>query len=865
MALTQMMQQYFSIKEKFSDCIIFYRLGDFYEMFFDDAVKASKLLDLTLTGRDCGLEKRAPMCGVPFHASESYIAKLVSLGEKVAICEQLEDPSTSQGMVARGVVRVVTAGTMTNDAYLDDKSNNFIACVYKCDDNTAVAWADITTGDLSATEFHGATSIKQALSQLIKLNVKEVVCNDEMLFISKNEPEIEKEILPHFSSYPSWAFNYPASERILLEQLNIKTLSSYSIADKKYAISAVGALLEYLKDTQMHSLKNIDNIKYLETESFMQLDDTAIKNLELIKTISTGKKYGSLLWLLDKTSTSMGARLLCNGILTPYLNIEDINFRLDGVEELFNATVVRVQLIDMLKGINDIERLSGKISNNNILPKDCLALSHSISIIPNIKFALTGFNSKVISDIIGNLYDLSDVAELIDKAICDNPPAQLKDGGYIKAGYSKQLDELRDIKERASKLVSELEAREKDNSGIKTLKVGFNRVFGYYIEVSKSFKDKVPLKYQRRQTLANAERYITDELKELENKILGSEEEALKLEARFFEFIKNVLYENINKFKVISSALAQLDLITAFAEVAKKNRYVRPQMVDSGKPLIIKDGRHPVIESISKEKFIPNDTILDENENRTMIITGPNMAGKSTFMRQTAIITIMAHLGSFVPAKSAQIPLVDKVYTRVGASDNLISDQSTFMVEMIEVASILRNATKNSLLILDEVGRGTSTYDGLSIAWAVIEHLTQKVGAKTMFATHYHELTELEHIIDGIKNFKISVKEINGGIVFLRKIMRGGANRSFGIEVAALAGVPDSVTSRAKSILKSIENGERKFNLLDEQDSIENNDVQQTHSEVEKILSEVNIDSMSPMQAFLLLSDLVEKVKLWEK
>ena len=490
------------------------------------------------------------------------------------------------------------------------------------------------------------------------------------------------------------------------------------------------------------------------------------------------------------------------------------------------------------------------------MPKDCLALSKSISAVPNIKFRLSGFNSEIISDISKNLYDLSPVAELIDNAINPEPPAQMKDGGYIKEGYSAQLDELRAVKKNGSKLIFEMESRERDTTGIRTLKINYNRVFGYYIEVSKSFKDKVPVHYQRRQTLANAERYTTDELKELESKILGSEEKALKLEVQLYNFVKSVLTENINKLKTISSAIALLDVLVCFAEIAKTNKYVRPQIVESDKPLIIREGRHPVVEVISKERFISNDTVLDEDENRTMILTGPNMAGKSTYMRQTAIITLMAHLGCFVPAKSAQIPLVDRVFTRVGASDNLISDQSTFMVEMIEVASILQNATKNSLLILDEVGRGTSTYDGLSIAWAVIEHLTQKIRAKTMFATHYHELTELESKLDGVKNYKISVKEINGGVVFLRKIMRGGANRSFGIEVASLAGVPQTVTDRAKSILKSIESGDRKFERAA---PVEENEV--PRSEVETILSEVDLNTLSPMQAFMLLGDLVEKVR----
>ena len=859
MALSQMMSHYLSVKDKYKDCIVFYRLGDFYEMFFDDAKKASRLLDLTLTGRDCGLEERAPMCGVPFHAADSYIAKLVSLGEKVAVCEQLEDASSAKGMVARGVIRVITAGTITDEAHLDEKQNNYICCAYKNADNLALSWADITTGDMLATEFSGEDCVKRAVCEMAKIGVKEIICNDEMLFACKAEAEFEKGVLPHLSNYPSWAFNYASAERTLLEQLNVKTLSACTVSGKEHAVCASGALLQYLKETQMHAIKNIDGIKYVSNDSFLQLDGTAIKNLELLRTLGTGKKYGSLLWLMDKTGTAMGARLLANSIVAPFANKEDIEYRLDGVEELYNSTVIRLALSDMLKEIKDIERLTGKISNNNILPRDCIALSNSIAVIPNLKFRLSGFGSRILNDISEKLFDLSAVSELIDRAINPDPPAQMRDGGYIKEGYSNQLDELRKIRKNGKNLIDELEARERDTTNIRTLKIGFNRVFGYYIEVSKSFKDKVPLHYQRRQTLANAERYTTEELKELENKILGSEDTALKLEAQLYEFVKNVLSENINNLKRIASAVALLDVLVSFAEIAKTNKYVRPRIADSDSPLIIKEGRHPVVEVISKERFISNDTLLDENENRTMIITGPNMAGKSTYMRQTAIITIMAHLGSFVPAKSAQIPLVDRVFTRVGASDNLISDQSTFMVEMTEVASILRNATSNSLLILDEVGRGTSTYDGLSIAWAVIEHLTEKIGAKTMFATHYHELTELETKLEGVKNYKISVREINGGIVFLRKIMRGGANRSFGIEVASLAGVPSAVTDRAKKILKSIESGDREFKRTT--DSAEE-EIEKPVSEIEKILSEVDMNTVSPMQAFLLLGDLVEKVKL---
>ena len=686
------------------------------------------------------------------------------------------------------------------------------------------------------------------------LDVKEIISNDDMLFAVKDLPEIVRGVIPRFSSYPAWAFGYAAAERTLLEQFNVKTLSAYSISGKKRAISATGALIEYLKDTQKHALKNVTGVKYVMGEKYMQLDPTALRNLEIVKTLNEGGKYGSLLWILDKTKTPMGARFLNNSILYPFCEKKEIDYRLDGVQELYDASVARLGLIDLLKEIKDIERISGKIANGTVMPKDCLALASSLSVVPNIKFSLTGFNSEIIKNISDGLIDLSAVANLLDSAIDDTPPTNSKEYKYIKKGYNARLDELRNIVENGSGLIGQMELRERENTGIKNLRINYNRVFGYYIEVTKSMIDKVPLNYQRRQTLANAERFTTDELKELESKILTCGELVSKLEIELYEQIKSVLLEYIEKIKGISSAIALLDLLVSFAEVAKVNKYVRPQIVESSKPLIIKDGRHPVVEVISKDKFIPNDTLLDGGENRTMIITGPNMAGKSTYMRQTAIITIMAHLGSFVPAKSAQIPLTDRVFTRVGASDNLISDQSTFMVEMIEVASIIQNATKNSLLILDEVGRGTSTYDGLSIAWAVIEYLTENIGAHTMFATHYHELTELENLIEGIKNYKIAVKEINGSVVFLRKIMRGGANRSFGIEVASLAGVPAKVTDRAKQILKVVESGER-TRVEEVEDAVSE------PSEIEKILKDVDMNNLSPMQAFMLVGDLVEKVR----
>ncbi len=857
MALSPMMQHYFSVKEKYKDCIIFYRLGDFYEMFFDDAKTASQVLDLTLTGRDCGLEERAPMCGVPYHSADSYIARLVSAGYKVAICEQLEDPATAKGMVARDVVRVVTAGTITDENYLDARVNNFIACACKEGDVCAAAWADITTGELCCTQYAGEGGVSAVIALFVKLSVSEIICNDEMLFACKDVPEVSRGILPHFSSYLSWTFGYKAAEKNLLDQLKASTLSAFEVGSKPLAVCACGALLEYLKETQKHALPNIDSVKYISDRAYMQLDNAAVRNLELVKSMSEGKKYGSLLWLLDKTKTAMGARLLSGMIVSPLCSANEINYRLDGVQELFDSTVVRVGVSDMLRQVKDIERLAGKIAGGSIMPVDCLALVQSLLTVPNLNFQLTGFGSAILKDISRGLRDMTELAQYILSVIAENPPATMKDGGYIKKGFSPELDELRQVKVSGKDILADMEARERDRTGIRTLKIGFNRVFGYYIEVSKSFKDKVPSEYQRRQTLTNAERFITDELKELEDKILNSEESSLKLENAIYEHLTGVLSQNIPAFKEIAAAVAKLDVITSFAEVAKSSKFCRPEIVESGSPMVIREGRHPVVEKISKDKFVPNDTLLDEGENRTMIITGPNMAGKSTYMRQTAIIALMAHIGSFVPAKSARIPIIDRIFTRVGASDNLISDQSTFMVEMIEVATILRNATKDSLIILDEVGRGTSTYDGLSIAWAVVEEITKNIGAKTLFATHYHELTQLENKLYGVKNYKIAVREINGGIVFLRKIMRGGANRSFGIEVAALAGVPTSVTERAKVILKQVESGgivtADVESVQPEQPAEEN--------EVEKILKEIDMNNMSPMQAFMVLGDLVEKVK----
>ncbi len=856
--LSPMMRHYLEIKDQYKDCVVFYRLGDFYEMFFEDALEVSRLLDLTLTGRDCGLEERAPMCGIPYHAADNYIAKLVALGKKVAICEQLSDPAASKGMVERDVIRVVSSGTLIEDALLDEKKNNYIVCAYKEGANCALAWTDITTGEFCAAAFGGEKGLGDLLEYMVKLSPAEVIVNEEFLLESKDSAAVRGGSLPAFSCYVPWAFGRNRAEKNLCEQLGTKTLEPFGIAEKPEAVSAAGALIEYLRETQKHALKNIDSLRFVNDEKTMMLDSAAIRNLELVKTLADGKRKGSLLWLLDDTKTAMGARLMHSLILNPLQSREDILYRLAGVEELFNATVIRIGIADTLKEIRDIERIAGKISNNNLTPRDCEGLGVSLAVIPNLKFQLSGFTSDVLREVGAGLGDFTALADLLKRAFIPNPPVNVKEGGYIAEGYSKELDELRDMHRNGAQRIADLEAREREETGIKNLKIKYNRVFGYGIEVTNSFKDKVPYHYQRRQTLANAERYVTDELKEIEERIMSSAEKSLATEVALFEQVKGILSENIGRLKRLASSVALLDCLVSFAAVSKERTYCKPDIVGAGGALVVKDGRHPVVEALSKERFVPNDIDLDGKETRTMVITGPNMAGKSTYMRQIALIVLMAHIGCFVPARTAQIPVIDRIFTRVGASDNLILDQSTFMVEMTEVASIIMNATPDSLLILDEVGRGTSTYDGLSIAWSVLEYLTERIRAKTLFATHYHELTELEGKIEGIKNYKVTVKEAAGTVIFLRKIMRGGANKSFGIEVAKLAGIPSAVTSRAKEILKKLEKNDIARTAI-ETVSAEGECLHE--SEAEKILRELDFDNLTPMQAFHILSDLAEKVK----
>ncbi|MBQ4099538.1 MAG: DNA mismatch repair protein MutS [Clostridia bacterium] len=860
MALSPMMAHYLQIKEQYPDCVVFYRLGDFYEMFFEDAERVSKILDLTLTGRDCGDKQRAPMCGVPYHAADAYIAKLVEHGEKVAICEQLELPVKGKKLVDRDVVRVISAGTLTEESLIDSNSNNYILSAFYDGEKCGFSWCDITTGQFYTRKCVKTDLIAELCDHVVRIAPAEIIANAKLANLAKDFSIVKHNVVPAFTPYGERDFEVKVAENLLKEQFKVKSLEAYGISDSAELISSSGGLIAYLRETQKHALVNVNGISIENPSDFMMLDSVALRNLELVKNMRDGKRYGTLLWLLDKTSTAMGARTLSSWISTPLTDVDKINYRLDGVDELYKNALIRGGISDHLKSIKDIERLSGKISNGNVTPKDCFNLGVSLSATPNIKMLLLGAGCKILNDVNDNIYDFSDIVKLLEQAIVNDAPTTTKDGGYIRKGFDSELDRLRTITQRADTLILDIQAREREATGIKNLKVSYNKVFGYYIEVTNSFKDLVPYHYVRKQTLTGAERYITDELKTLEEEILTSSEKAKQIELAIFNKIKQVLIDNIKSLQRTSRAIACLDVLTSFATVAKKNNYVRPEITsnDEKQTMNIVGGRHPVVEAVSSDPFIANDTYLDTEENRMMIITGPNMAGKSTYMRQNALIAIMAHIGSFVPAKSAQIPIIDRIFTRVGASDNLIFDQSTFMVEMTEVASIILNATKNSLLILDEVGRGTSTFDGLSIAWAVVEYLTNVVKAKTLFATHYHELSELEGSIEGVNNYKITVKDIGGHIAFLRKIMKGSANRSFGIEVASLAGVPSNITQRAKQILKKLEKNDVTKTMIDQESFAFEQD--ENLSEVEEILLDTDINSITPMQALSLLADLKNKV-----
>jgi len=872
MALSPMMTQYLATKEKYKDCLLFYRLGDFYEMFFEDAITASKALDLTLTGRDCGLEERAPMCGVPYHAVDGYIARLIDAGFKVAICEQLTTPEQSKGgMLERDVVRVITAGTVIEPEMLREDANNYIVSVFRDTKGTGIAYADISTGDFYVTELGVSKSGDKELEDyLIKLSPSEILCNAAMHEISKALPSVQYSILPKFSVYYDWAYSYETAYKSVTQKLGVKNLRAFSCEGKRLAVSAAGALMEYLNETQKRTLSHINRLKFVSYGSCMNLDAETFRNLELTKTMRDGKKYGSLLWLLDNTKTSMGSRFLLGAIERPLTDLNEIHDRLDAVGELADNLIVRENLSNALSKIRDIERLSAKLSFGSINPRDLFSLQESLNVLPNIKQALSECNSCLLLKLENDIVLAEDEARLLGLAIVDNPPPVTRDGGFIREGYSKELDEIKSRSQNSKGWLAEYEALEKSQTGIKNLKVGYNRVFGYYIEVPKSASDLVPMTYTRKQTVANAERYITEQLKKLESDILGADEQAVKLEQVLFAKLTDTLKLRIKDFQQTAKAIGCVDMLYSFAILAIKHNYCKPDVKDYGAKTVLIEGRHPVVESFVKnERFVSNDTFFDENQH-TLIITGPNMAGKSTYMRQVALIVLMAHIGSFVPCKRAEIALTDRIFTRVGASDNLLFDQSTFMVEMTEVAGILNNATENSLIILDEVGRGTSTFDGLSIAWAVMEYVSREIRAKTLFATHYHELTELEGSLDGIKNYHIAVKELAGGIVFLRKILPGGTNKSFGIEVAALAGLPKSVVAKAKRILKQLEeadinnprNQSAQLRLdLDApdtraQDADGNSAAKAKTAKVAQAIMQADLNSITPIEALKLLAEL---------
>ena len=863
---SEMMRHYLQTKEQYKDCILFYRLGDFYELFYDDAIKISDVLDLTLTHKSCGLEEKAPMCGVPYHAAENYIAKLVSQGYKVAICEQLSEPTKGQ-MVQRDVVRVVTPGTVTSDNMLEERKNNYIMSVFLKDEKLSAVYCDITTGEMCLCHFDGG--LEANFSDLLnRIMPAEILGNADAKIFYNNLPILKLGVYPRFEEYFDYAFSTDKAKENIINQFGDNAVNVFELKSNKQDIPAVGALLEYLQETQKRSLKNIVKITKVRNDQFMIIDMNTRRNLELVESIRERKKYGSLLWLMDKTKTSMGARKFRSIFDQPLQSSTAINDRLDSVEELSKNLIMRDRLVQALSQIKDIERISGKIAYTNAMPADLNNLRNSLAQLPALKEILVNAKSKQLSSCRENLTDFKEIVDLITKAIVDVPPTVLKDGGFIKDGFNEELDSLRHAKETAEKQCRALEEVERQETGIKNLKIAYNSVFGYYIEVSKGQTDLVPLRYVRKQTLSTGERYTTSDLKAIEDRILHSTENAIKLEQKLYKMLLEYLTNYLKAFADVSKSVADIDVLTSLAECAIKYNFCKPVINKNVKKINIVDGRHPIVEQFVKDgSFIANDTLLDNDENKMMIITGPNMAGKSTFMRQVAIITFLAHIGSFVPAKSAEISITDRIFTRVGASDDLAFGQSTFMVEMSEVANILANATEKSLVVLDEIGRGTSTFDGLSIAWAVVEYISKYLNCKTLFATHYHELSELEGVIKGVKNYKVTVKEINDTIVFLRKIVRGHANRSFGVEVAQLAGVPQKVIDRAKEISVNLEKVNQKLdmNIFSEDKEREKADKNSKLGlQLLSILRDLDINRMSPMESFEVLNDLIERAKTQE-
>ena len=801
--LSPMMAQYMETKKQYSDCILFYRLGDFYEMFFDDALTASRELEITLTGKECGLEERAPMCGVPYHAVDSYLSRLVQKGYKVAIAEQMEDPKLAKGLVKREVIRVVTPGTITSAQALDETKNNYLMGIVYLADKMGVSVADITTGDFLVTE---VSTDRALFDEINKFSPAEVICNDAFSMSGISLEDLKDRYHFTVSALDSHFFQDDSCRRVLREHFKVGSLEGLGLGDYDCGVIAAGAVLQYLYETQNSTLDHLTTIVPYATGNYMVLDSSTRRNLELLETMREKQKRGSLLWVLDKTRTAMGARLLRTWIEQPLISREEILKRQNAIEELNLNYISREELGEYLNPVYDLERLIGRISYKTANPRDLLAFRNSIAMVPHIKRLLGEFTSDALKELEQELDPLEDLEDLITRAIVEEPPITVREGGMIRDGYNEEADRLRHAKTEGKTWLAELEARERESTGIKNLKVKYNKVFGYYFEVTNSFKDLVPEYFIRKQTLTNAERYTTDELKNLEDVILGAEDKLFSLEYDLFCGVRDAIAAEVVRIQKTARAIAAVDVFVSLSVVATRSNYVKPQINEKG-TIQIKGGRHPVVEKMMRDDmFVANDTILDNSRNRISIITGPNMAGKSTYMRQTALIVLMAQIGSFVPADQANIGICDRIFTRVGASDDLASGQSTFMVEMTEVANILRNATRNSLLILDEIGRGTSTFDGLSIAWAVVEHIsnTRLLGAKTLFATHYHELTELEGLMSGVTNYCIAVKEQGDDIVFLRKIVKGGADKSYGIQVAKLAGVPDSVISRAKELVEQL-------------------------------------------------------------
>ena len=862
-----MMQNYLKTKEEYNDCILFYRLGDFYEMFFDDAITASRELELTLTGKDCGQEERAPMCGIPYHAAETYVARLISKGYKVAICEQLEDPKTAKGIVKRDVIRVVTPGTVIESNLLEEKKNNYIMAIYKNGIYFGMSVCDLSTGDFRMTQIRDTNNFAMLMDEISRYSPSEIVVN-ELMFNSTEEIIKIKE---RFETYISKSNGFSQNVNEIKERSRIVNEDDKEIEkldEYILAITAANGLIAYLVDTQKNNLEYLNKILLYNTSKYMSLDINARRNLEITEKLRDKSKKGTLLWVLDKTSTSMGGRLLRRWLNDPLVDECHINRRLESVKELKEDIILRGDIVDSLKKVYDIERLASKISYGSANGRDLISLKNSTAQLPGIKTILSKAKSQMLKDLYGELDELQDIYAIIDKAIVDEPPISVKEGGLIKLGYDEEIDRLKTATTDGKNWVLKLEAEEREKTGIKGLKVGFNKVFGYFIEVTKSNLSQVPDRYIRKQTLANCERYITEDLKRLENEILGAEEKVINLEYNAFVEIRDEIEKNVQRVQKSANIISILDALASFATVADDMNYVMPTVDNSG-IIDIKDGRHPVIEKIiGGSEFVPNDTYLDKGENRLSIITGPNMAGKSTYMRQVALITLMAQCGSFVPASYAKIGVVDKIFTRVGASDDLSMGQSTFMVEMMEVATILKEATQNSLVILDEIGRGTSTYDGLSIAWAVAEYISdkEKCGAKTLFATHYHELIQLEEKLEGVKNYSIAVKEKGEDIIFLRKIISGGTDESYGVHVAKLAGVPKAVTTRANEVLRSIE----RKNVLNEK-KLEKENKKETAgqldmynyklAEIAHEIDKIDLNQLTPIDALNTLLKMKEKMK----